>query len=54
MHSTQTNVALGSRPTADHWWRQEGFLATIVVSYLLNSSLSDGISYYTFFVSLFQ
>ena len=25
MHSTQTNVVLvGSRPTADHWWRQEG------------------------------
>ena len=24
-HSTQTNVVLGSRPTADHWSRQEGY-----------------------------
>ena len=24
MQSTQANVVLGSRPTADHWWRQEG------------------------------
>ena len=24
MHSTQTNMVLGSRPTADHWRRQEG------------------------------
>ena len=24
MHSTQTNVVLGSRPTVDHWLRQEG------------------------------
>ena len=21
---TQTNMVLGSRPTSDHWWRQEG------------------------------
>ena len=24
MHSTQTNMDLGSRPNAGHWWRQEG------------------------------
>ena len=24
MHSTKTNVVLGSRPTAGHWRRQEG------------------------------
>ena len=24
MHSTQTNMVLGSRPTTGHWWRQEG------------------------------
>ena len=24
MDSTQTNMVLGSRPNADHWWRQEG------------------------------
>ena len=24
MHSTKTNMVLGSRPTACHWWRQEG------------------------------
>ena len=24
VHSTQTNMVLGSRPNAGHWWRQEG------------------------------
>ena len=24
MHSTQTNMVMGSRRTAGHWWRQEG------------------------------
>ena len=27
MHSTKTNMALGSRPTACHWRRQEGYPA---------------------------